>query len=295
MLRDMDAARRRVLRRLGLWSLGAASAAASRPAAAAATAGHPVLPIFDAHVHYSHDAVELVPPRQAAALLRAAGLKGVLVSSSDDQGTQLLAAEAPDLVVPELRPYRRRSDLSSWLRDEATLTYMEQRLARHRYVGIGEFHLYGQDAGLAVPRRMVALAREHGLLLHAHSDAAAVEQLFLQWPQARVLWAHAGFDRPAAVREQLRRQPRLWCDLAFRSDQASGTQVDPAWREAFDEFPDRFMVGTDTFTPERWPFVVEHARWSREWLRDLPPETAEKIAWRNGEALFAAAAARLKK
>jgi hypothetical protein len=32
--------------------------------------------------------------------------------------------------------------------------------------------------------------------------------------------------------------------------------------------------------------VVEHARWSRQWLADLPPAVAERIAWKNGEALF---------
>jgi hypothetical protein len=87
-----------------------------------------------------------------------AGLKGVLVSSSDDEGTQKLLAAAPELIVPELRPYRSRADTSTWVRDARASCYLEQRLARHRYVGIGEFHLYGADAELPVPRRMVALA-----------------------------------------------------------------------------------------------------------------------------------------
>ena len=99
---------------------------------------------------------------------------------------------------------------------------------------------------------MVALARERGLLLHAHSDIDAVERLFKLWPQARVLWAHSGFDPPETVRTLLRRHPRLWCDLACRTDHARGDQLDPSWREAFDEFPERFMLGSDTFTPERW-------------------------------------------
>lgn len=244
------------------------------------------MPLFDAHVHYSHDAWETVPPPQAVAILRKAGLKGVLVSSSDDEGTQKLLAAAPDLIVPELRPYRTRADTSGWVRDEGIVRYLEQRLARHRYVGIGEFHLYGADAELPVPRRMVALARERGLLLHAHSDADAVNRLFAQWPEARVLWAHSGFERPELVREQLRRHPRLWCDLAFRSDHAAGGKVDPAWREAFLEFPERFMVGTDTFTPERWHYIGPHADWTRSWLPDLPPALAERLAWRNGEALL---------
>lgn len=244
------------------------------------------LPLFDAHVHYSHDAWSLVPPPQAVAILRKAGLKGVLVSSSDDEGTQKLLAAAPDLIVPELRPYRSRADTATWVRDDGILRYLEQRLARHRYVGIGEFHLYGADAEQPVPRRMVALARERGLLLHAHSDADAVNRLFAQWPEARVLWAHSGFERPEAVRELLRRHPRLWCDLAFRGDHASGGVVDPAWRDAFEEFPARFMVGTDTFTPERWHYIATHAEWNRAWLAGLPRALAEGLAWRNAEALL---------
>lgn len=261
-------------------------------AAAAAGAAWPLraadaLPLFDAHIHYSHDAWALVPPKQAVAILRQAGLKGALVSSSDDEGNQMLAAEAPDLIVPELRPYRRRGEIGSWMKDDSVARYLEQRLGKHKYAGIGEFHLYGADADLPVPRRMVALAREHGLLLHAHSDVDCIERLLRQWPEARILWAHSGFDRPQAVREQLRRHPRLWCDLAFRGDHATGSQVDPAWRAAFDEFPGRFMVGTDTFTPERWYYIAEHADWSRAWLADLPPAIAERIGWRNGETLFA--------
>jgi hypothetical protein len=251
-------------------------------------AGAAELPIFDAHVHYSHDAWDVVPPRDAVALLRKAGVRRALVSSSDDQGTQMLLAEAPDLVVPELRPYRTRGDVSGWVRDEGIIAYLEERLARHRYVAIGEFHLYGADAELPVPRRMVELARQHGLMLHAHADADAVERLFRQWPEARILWAHAGFERPERVREMLRAHRNLWADLAFRSDHASGGKVTPEWREAFLEFPDRFMVGTDTFVPERWHYVPEHAAWSRAWLADLPAEVAERIAWKNGEALFGA-------
>jgi len=245
------------------------------------------LPIFDAHLHYSHDAWDVVPPKQAIAMLRKAGVKRALVSSSGDDGQQRLAAEAPELIVPELRPYRSRGDTGTWFRDETVPAYLEERLKKFRYAGIGEFHLYGADADLPVPRRMVELARQYGLFLHAHSDVDAVERLFRQWPQAKILWAHSGFDRPERVREMLRKHKNLWCDLAFRTDQASGGKVDAEWRKAFLEFPDRFLLGTDTFTPERWHYVAEHAVWARGWLADLPPQVAERIAWRNGEALFA--------
>jgi predicted TIM-barrel fold metal-dependent hydrolase len=249
-------------------------------------AGASELPIFDAHVHYSHDAWTVVPPKEAVALLKKAGVKRALVSSSDDDGTQKLLAEAPDIIIPELRPYRTRGDISTWTRDEAVLRYVEERLAKYRYVAIGEFHLFGADADLPIPRRIVQLAKQHGLLLHAHSDADAIERIFQQDPSARVLWAHAGFENPAKVREMLRKHKNLWADLAFRSDQGTGGKVSPEWREAFIEFPDRFMVGTDTYVPERWHYVTEHAAFSRAWLADLPRDVAERIAWKNGEALF---------
>ena len=253
----------------------------------AAFAARPAdLPIFDAHVHYSHDAWEALPPQAAIAILRKAGVKRALVSSSGDDGQQRLAAAAPELIIVELRPYRSRGDTGTWFRDETVPAYLEERLKKYRYAGIGEFHLYGADAELPVPRRMVQLAKQYGLLLHAHSDADAVERLFRQWPEARILWAHSGFDRPERVREMLRKHAKLWCDLAFRTEHGSGGKVDPEWRKAFLEFPGRFLVGTDTYTPERWHYIPEHANWSRAWLADLPAEVAERIAYKNGEALL---------
>ena len=255
--------------------------------AAAATAAEPPLPLFDAHLHYSHDAWEQLPPKAAVALMRKAGIKRALISSSSDEGTQRLVAEAPDLVLPSLRPYRSRGETGSWMHDASVIPYLEAQLAKFRYVAIGEFHIFGADADLPVMRRVVALAREHRLFLHSHSDAEAIDRQFTQDPQARILWAHSGFDSPERVSEMLRKHKNLWCDLAFRSDHASGGKVDSAWRRVFLEFPERFMVGTDTFTPERWHYVGEHARWSRQWLSDLPRDVAEAIAWRNGEKLFA--------
>lgn len=63
------------------------------------------LPIFDAHLHYSHDAWDVLPVKDVIAILKRAGVKRALVSSSGDAGQQRLYAAAPDLIVPELRPY----------------------------------------------------------------------------------------------------------------------------------------------------------------------------------------------
>src|SRR3954465_7492546 len=113
------------------------------------------LPIFDAHLHYSHDAWESVPVDQAIALLRKAGLKRALISSAGDEGQQRLYAAAPDLVIPVLRPYRRRGEIGSWFKDPTVVNYLEEKLAKFRYAAIGEYHIYGADVDLPVPRRMV--------------------------------------------------------------------------------------------------------------------------------------------
>jgi hypothetical protein len=242
-------------------------------------------PIIDTHIHYSHDAWKTTPPEQALAILREAQLKQAFVSSSSDEGTQKLYELAPDFIVPVLRPYRKRGETRSWVRDETVIDMLETKLAKNKYAGIGEFHVWGDDAYLPVIKAVVDLAKQHRLFLHAHSDAEAIDILFELDPNARILWAHSGFDEPDVVAQMLRKYPNLTADLAFRNEHARSGLVVPAWRELFLEFPDRIMVGTDTYTPERWYYVVDHANWTREWLEKLPEDVANKIAYENASAL----------
>jgi hypothetical protein len=244
-------------------------------------------PIFDAHIHYSHDAVKQVPPEQVVKILRDAGVRKALVSSSDDNGTQLLLAAAPDIIVPALRPYRRRGAISTWMHDAAVIDYLEENLAKNTYKAIGEFHAFGDDIKTPVVQRLIALAKQRNLLLHHHGDREALDLIFYTWPDARVLWAHSGFDSPENVTDALNTYPRLWSDLAYRSDMSSRGRVDPDWKAAFMAHPDRFMVGTDTFAPERWYYVGPHADFSREWLNTLPSELADNIAFANTERMLA--------
>lgn len=244
------------------------------------------LPLFDAHIHYNHDAWESVPPKEAVARLRKAGVLRALVSSSSDEGTQKLYAEAPDLIIPELRPYRKNGETASWFRDESVIDYLQGRLKQYRYVAIGEFHVSGANADLPVVRRIVQLAKQQGLLLHAHSDADAVERLFRQDPEAGIVWAHAGYEQPPRVREMLRRHKNLWPELSSRDDVTPNGRLNEEWRTILQEFPDRFMIGTDTHAPERWSVIGSHAELVRAWLAELPTEVAERIAYKNGEALL---------
>jgi predicted TIM-barrel fold metal-dependent hydrolase len=243
--------------------------------------------IIDVHIHYSHDAWTSLPPPEAIKVLREARLKKAFVSSSSDDGTQMLYKAAPDLIVPVLRPYRARGETGTWTRDPSIIAHVEGRLKANKYAGIGEFHAYGADADTEVMKRMVELAKQYKIFLHAHSDADAVERMFKHDPNATVLWAHSGFAQVDKVREMLAKYKNLWADLAFRSDQAPSGKLDAAWRKLFLDYPERFMVGTDTYVPERWHYVVENATYSRKWLDELPDEVADNIAYRNAERLAA--------
>lgn len=242
--------------------------------------------LIDGHVHYSHDAWDMLPPKEAVKVLREAGLKKVFVSSSSDDGTQMLYKEAPDIIVPVLRPYRKRGELSTWFQDETVDDMIADRLSKNTYAGIGEFHIFGADTNLPVVRNIVKLANKYSLFLHAHSDAEAVDRIFAQDPDARVLWAHSGFVSPQAISAMLAKHKNLWSDLAFRSEHSQDGKVPDQWRKIFTDFPNRFIIGTDTYTPERWYYLVEHAAWSRQWLNDLPNELADKIAYKNAETLM---------
>ena len=247
------------------------------------------LPIFDAHVHYSEDAWPHYDSRAILALLAKAGVVHALVSSTPDEGTVRLYKADAKRIVPILRPYRSRTDMLSWYRDPAVLAYVERRLAQGYYRGIGEFHLFdAADAETPQIRRLTELAVERGIILHVHSGAAPIRALYAINPELQILWAHAGVDAsPALIGELLDHYPTLSTELSLRaSDIAPGGQLAPAWRELLLRHSGRFMIGTDTWTPGRWPHYPELVREHRQWLAQLPPRAARQIAYENAARHF---------
>ena len=264
----------------------------ARPAASASPSPQPgvtpAVELFDAHIHYSQDAWPQYSPERAVEILRAAGIRKALVSSTPDSGTQRLYAVAPDLVVPMLRPYRSRDDIGAWTRDPTVVAYVQGTFRRGVHRGIGEFHIVPGDSATPVVRALVALAIREDLWLHAHADEHAVAELARSDRQAKVLWAHAGLSStPDAVRAVLDAHPNVVAELALRGDVMLGQTIDPAWRDLFLRHPDRFMVGTDTWVPSRWTDVVSGHERTRAWLAQLPPEVAARLASGNAERLFA--------
>ena len=276
--------RPRILRRL---VLALALALALCPAAGP-RAQTPPLPIFDTHIHYSMPDWTEYPEDRILGILQQAGIRRALVSSTPDDGTIKLYQRDPKRIVPILRPYRTRADIGSWWQDATVIPYLESRLALKVHRGIGEFHLFGGQTNTPVIKRLIELVLREGIYLHAHSDEVAIVELFTIEPRIKVIWAHAGMSSTApAVSALLDRYPTLWVDLAIRNgDVAPGGQLDPAWRAVFLKHPDRFLAGTDTWMTARWEALPGSVSEVRAYLNQLPPDVAEKIAYKNAERLF---------
>lgn len=244
--------------------------------------------VFDAHIHYNADARAALNVEAAMARLNRAGVSRALVSSTPNDGTLALHEKYPDRIVPTLRPYRSDADRGSWFRDPQTLPYIERELKRGIYRGIGEFHLYTGEADNPVIRALVALGVRHRLILHAHSDAGAIRELYRIDPAARILWAHAGMDAsPTEVGVLLDRHATLSVELSLRNnDIAPDGRLDPAWRDLLLRHADRFLIATDTWAPHRWEEIGAESERARRWLAQLPRPIADRIATGNAERLF---------
>lgn len=251
--------------------------------------------IFDAHLHYNWEPKPFYSPDEVLALFKKHGVTGILATSRPNTGTQALVdakknGKADGLqVVPFIRPYRVRADIQTWFNDPVIFDLVQDEFKRGYYRGIGEFHLSGRAAESEQVKKTVDFAVANNLYLHAHADAEAVEILMRHNPRAQIIWAHTGFGLPAdGVAAMLTKYPKLWGELSYRSGIVDGSgKLTPEWRALFERFPNRFLLGSDTWISERWSSYGEIMAGYRAWLAQLPDDVAAKIAHGNARALFA--------
>jgi predicted TIM-barrel fold metal-dependent hydrolase len=70
-----------------------------------------------------------------------------------------------------------------------------------------------------------------------------------------------------------------------RIQENDGT-INPSMRDLFEQFPDRFMIGTDIAHPFAYSRYNDVIIAFRRLLSQLSPETARKIGYDNAERLF---------
>lgn len=275
-------------------------------------------PLFDAHLHYNDEAWQGQPaPHPLAdvlARLQRNGVRAGLANSRPNDGTRALAdahaeaARAGVTVVPFVRLYRDRADYTGWFNDDSIHTLVLNELARGTpagpYRGLGEFHLYDSaNADGPVARRLMRLAAERRLVVFAHVDDVAIERLMahvadLPHPPP-LIWAHTGIGGVPLARVQalLARHPSLLGELSYRpgltceTDNPAaaaprGPALCPDWRALLLQFPERFLIGSDTWVNQRWQHYDALMQGYRDWLGDLPPAVAHQVGWGNGARLF---------
>lgn len=269
-------------------------------------------PLFDAHLHYNdeacvHDAPAPGCPHPLSdvlARMQRNGVRAIIANSRPNDGTKALAQAreqtraAGVTVVPFIRLYRDRADYNNWFRDpsiaELVRTELTQGTPSGPYRGLGEFHLYDSaNAQGAIARELMVLADQQNLAVLAHVDHVAVEQLMRHTPSqgrnTRLIWAHTGIGGTPVTRvdELMARFPRLMGELSYRPGlTCDDGQLCPEWRALILRYPDRFLIGSDTWVNQRWLYYDELMKAYRLWLGGLPSEVARQVAWNNGARLF---------
>ena len=275
--------------RAGWWF--AFAAAVALWAAAPAYASEEPIEIFDAHLHYNWEPKPYYQLDEVLALFKKHRVTGILATSRPNTGTHaLMDSKASGLwVVPFIRPYRIRPDIQTWFNDPTIFDLVQDEFKRGYYRGIGEFHLSGKAADTEWVKKAVNFAVANDLYLHAHADDEAVEILMRHNGRAKIIWAHTGFGlAPSRVAAMLATYPQLWGELSYRSGITAGGQLTPEWRAMFEKYPDRFLLGSDTWISERWASYGDIMGAYRAWLGQLSPDIAAQIAHGNARALFAA-------
>ena len=260
-------------------------------------------PLLDAHLHYNEEAwngqTGPHPLPDVLARMQRNGVRAIVANSRPNDGTKALA-DAPQTraagvtVVPFVRLYRNRADYDNWFRDETIYTLVQTELARGTgagpYKGLGEFHLYDSaNANGPVARKLMQLAEKQQLAVLAHVDDVAIDLLMAHAPKARLIWAHTGIGGAPAARVDalMARYPLLMGELSYRPGlTCDDGQLCPEWRALVTKYPDRFLIGSDTWVNQRWLYYDELMQGYRRWLGGLPPDVARKVAWDNGARLF---------
>lgn len=174
----------------------------------------------------------------------------------------------------------------------------------------------GGDVDLPVDSYLMHRLAEVGakysvpVLIHMEAEpdkVTAMAKLLDSERGTKFIWAHnCGRSSAQEIREFLTRYPSLMCDLGGMTatrrggygrywpkqtpwihliEDGSG-KLFPEMKALFEEFPDRFFLGTDAAHTPALDSYVERIIRFRELLSQLRPATAEKLAYGNAQRLF---------
>ncbi|MEK6709708.1 MAG: amidohydrolase family protein [Nitrospinota bacterium] len=161
-----------------------------------------------------------------------------------------------------------------------------------------DFHMEAVTENSEVPRDL------HGRSPKNPQDVpeniAAFERLLAHNPKAKIIWVHVGMDTtdqrsPALTRRLLAKYPNLHLSICTPKGQPKknwllqqGRGLNPEWKSVIMEFPDRFMIGSDSFyqTSQAIRKMPMNTPGALRILQFLPPRVARMIAHENAARLY---------
>lgn len=244
--------------------------------------------IHDAHIHYNQDMWDSLSVKEAVDLLKEQSIQRVLVSATPTQGAEMFYRQAPEFVVPMLRPYASWRHRYFWFKDPELKTYLIKQLERVPYKGIGEFHVFGKDADTLQIEQMIDLARQYDLVLHAHTDLEGMRILLKKAKGLVVIWAHGGEGVDESFLQSfLQKYPKFYIELSRREGMLDvNDDLTPYWKSLLIKYQKRFLLGTDTYKPRVWTQLEEITEETRYWLKQLPKDVVLDITKNNLTRLF---------
>ena len=244
--------------------------------------------INDGHIHYNQDVWSRLSPGHALKLLSVNKIRRAIVFSTPTEGTEKLYELQPERVIPFVRPYRNERDRFTYHDDPSIIPYLEEKLKLGIFKGLGEIHLFKEHKDTEVIQQMMQLAADNNLSVSAHADYETIVTLVETQPSVHFIWAHCGMDHPFAdVKSALEKYTNLNCEMSFRYGMFDDDlQLLPEWKALLETYPERFILGMDTYVPRRWAALPEHVEFAREWLMQLSEKARHKIARENIDAWF---------
>ncbi len=212
--------------------------------------------------------------------------------------------------------------------DRGFLERLSQAARSGKYFAMGEFEARHyrsstntRDVHMPVDSETMQVVFEHSsatglpfLLHHEAEDALLpeVERMLAKYPQAKMIWCHAGrnrnystwkkFREAEAARDFLKRFPNLYFDLVQSKpgskygptgyvegllyDCSRGVLLDVEWQKVLEEFSERFVIGSDINTGRFSNYYQVINNFRSVVLRGVKKEVAEKIAFKNAWRLM---------
>ena len=156
-----------------------------------------------------------------------------------------------------------------------------------------DIHMEAVPKAMPLPAGLIQPPNQSPL----HANLLAFERLLAHNPRAKILWAHEGWDNtgyrtPDVSRRLLQAHPSLYMEIKIdplslgKNAPLQDGKLKPEWLQLFQDFPDRFVVGSDQHYglhedsgPQRWQTTVQM-------VNQLPGGVREKIARENALRIY---------